>query len=157
MKIYMMRARVSPGRPRAGPRPAEGGQDLKGQGQGWQNWLRAGLDRPVDSLFGHDGNASSLQKVANWAGVGKGTVTLATRRVMTAVLHPDFMQATVHFPSQEEKEAAKCWVHRHSFRAWRNGWCFFDGTLIPLATQPVWFGESFWDRKDRYSLNIQVL
>ncbi|KAF8182866.1 hypothetical protein BJ912DRAFT_853885, partial [Pholiota molesta] len=24
--------------------------------------------------FGHDGNASSLQAVANWAGVGKGTV-----------------------------------------------------------------------------------
>ena len=22
----------------------------EGQGQGWQNWLRAGPDRPVDSL-----------------------------------------------------------------------------------------------------------
>ena len=22
----------------------------EGQGQGWQNWLRAGLDQPVDSL-----------------------------------------------------------------------------------------------------------
>jgi hypothetical protein len=106
--------------------------------------------------FGHDGNASSLQKVADWAGVGKGTVILATRRVMTAVLHPEFMQAAVHFPSPEEKEAAKCWVHQHSCGAWRNGWCFVDGTLIPLATRPVWFGESYWDRKDRYSLNIQV-
>ena len=50
MKIYMMRARVGPGRPRAGPGPAEGGPDLEGQGQGRQNWLRAGPDRPVDSL-----------------------------------------------------------------------------------------------------------
>lgn len=41
--------------------------------------------------FGHDGNAASLQSVANWAGVGKGTVLLATRRVMTAILRPSFM------------------------------------------------------------------
>ena len=46
-----LRARVGPGRPRAGPGPSEGGPDLKGQGQGQQNWLRAGPDRPVDSLF----------------------------------------------------------------------------------------------------------
>jgi len=28
--------------------------------------------------FGHNGNAASLQQVANWAGVGKGTVALVT-------------------------------------------------------------------------------
>ena len=28
--------------------------------------------------FGHDGNAASLQRVANWAAVGKGTVLLVT-------------------------------------------------------------------------------
>ena len=32
------------------PGPAEGGPDLEGQVQGRQNWLRAGPDRPVDSL-----------------------------------------------------------------------------------------------------------
>ena len=36
--------------------------------------------------FGHDGNAASLQSVANWAGIGKGTVSVVTRRVMTAIL-----------------------------------------------------------------------
>jgi hypothetical protein len=45
--------------------------------------------------FGHDGNGASLQQVANWAGVGKGTVTLVTRRVMTAVLRPSFMSNAV--------------------------------------------------------------
>ena len=29
--------------------------------------------------FGHDGNAASLQGVANWVAVGKGTVLLVTR------------------------------------------------------------------------------
>jgi hypothetical protein len=28
--------------------------------------------------FGHDGNAASMQGVANWANVGKGTVLLVT-------------------------------------------------------------------------------
>ena len=53
-------------------------------------------------------------------------------------------------------EAVALTTSKHSCCAWRNGWCFVDGTLIPLATQPVWFGESYWDRKDRYSLNVQV-
>ena len=36
------------GQGRPGPGPYEGGPDLKGQGR-W-NWVRAGPDRPVDSL-----------------------------------------------------------------------------------------------------------
>ena len=106
--------------------------------------------------FGHNGNAASLQSVANWAGIGKGTVELYTHRVMTALLRPEFMGNSVHWPSEEEKEAAKKWVELHSCKAWRNGWCFVDGTLIPLVTRPYWYGESYFDRKCRYSLNIQV-
>jgi hypothetical protein len=106
--------------------------------------------------FGHDGNAAGLQGVANWAGIGKGTALLVTRRVMTAILRPGFMNEAVRFPTAEEKEEAKRWVHQHSCRGWRNGWCLVDGTLVPLAERPHWFGESYFDRKNRYSLNIQV-
>ncbi|KAF8174852.1 hypothetical protein K438DRAFT_111572 [Mycena galopus ATCC 62051] len=52
--------------------------------------------------FGHSRNAAGLQKVANWAGVGKGTITLVTRRVMTAVLRPDFMSEFVRMPTPTE-------------------------------------------------------
>lgn len=106
--------------------------------------------------FGHDGNSASLQSVANWAGVGKGTVLLVTRRVMAAVLHPEFMSAAVQMPTEEEKEQAKEWVHKHSCKSWRDGWCLVDGTLVPLSERPRWFGESYFDRKNRYSLNFQV-
>ncbi|KAF8158712.1 hypothetical protein BJ912DRAFT_375503 [Pholiota molesta] len=106
--------------------------------------------------FGHDGNAASLQAVANWAGVAKGTVVLATRRVLTALLRPSFMDEAVRFPTPEEKEEAKEWVESHSCKAWRGGWCMVDGTLVPLADKPTWFGESYFDRKCRYSLNVQV-
>ncbi|KAF8197180.1 hypothetical protein K438DRAFT_1967427 [Mycena galopus ATCC 62051] len=106
--------------------------------------------------FGHSGNAAGLQKVANWAGVGKGTITLVTRRVMTAVLRPDFMSEAVRMPTAVEKEDTKAWVEAHSCKGWCNGWCMVDGTLVPLFDRPFWFGESYFDRKCNYSLNIQV-
>jgi hypothetical protein len=60
-------------------------------------------------------------------------------------------------PTPGEKEEAKQWVEkRSSCPAWRDGWCFVDGTLIPLAFRPFWYGQSYFDRKCNYSLNIQV-
>ena len=106
--------------------------------------------------FGHDGNAASIKGVANWAVVGKGTILLVTCRVMTAILWLEFMDEAVYFPNAEEKKAAKKWVHRHSCKAWHNSWCLIDGTLIPLAEWPHWFGESYFDWKNWYSLNIQA-
>ena len=106
--------------------------------------------------FGHYGNAAGLQKVAQWAGCGKGTVDLVTRRVMTAVLRPDFLKEAIRLPTLAEKEKAKVWVEKHSCKGWRNGWCMVDGTLIPIDERPFWYGESYFDRKCNYSLNIQV-
>jgi hypothetical protein len=106
--------------------------------------------------FGHDGNAASLQSVANWAGIGKGTVSLITRQVMTVILRPTFLQDAVRMPTTAEKENVKKWVEEHSCEAWRGGWCMVDSTLVPLAYRPYWFGESYFDRKCNYSLNVQV-
>lgn len=106
--------------------------------------------------FGHYGNGASLERVRKWAGTSKGLVKLATRRVMTALLSPDFMKQAVQLPTDEEKEEAKTWVEEHSCKAWRDGWCLVDGTLIPLYNRPYWYGESYFDRKCNYSLNIQV-
>jgi hypothetical protein len=106
--------------------------------------------------FGHSGNAASQQQVADFGDVGKGTVTLITRRVLTALLRPSFINEAVRMPTQAEKDDAKAWVRTHSCKAWRNGWCLVDGTLIPLYDRPHWYGESYFDRKCNYSLNLQV-
>lgn len=106
--------------------------------------------------FGHDGNAASLDSIATWAGYGKGTILLATRRVMAAILRPNFVHDVISFPTEEEKEAAKCWIEKRSCKAWRDGWCMVDGTLVPLYNRPFWYGQSYFDRKCNYSLNIQV-
>ncbi|GLB45344.1 putative retrotransposable element tf2 155 kda protein type 1-like [Lyophyllum shimeji] len=107
-------------------------------------------------LFGHFGNAAGLDKVARWSGYSKGTVSLATRRVMTAVLRRDFMNQAVRPPTPEEKERAKRWVERNSCKAWHDGWCMVDGTLVTLYDRPFWYRESYYDQKCNYSLNIQV-
>jgi hypothetical protein len=106
--------------------------------------------------FGHDGNAASQASVGRWAGAGKGSPALHTKRVMTALLRHSFMSEAVRLPTPEEKSKAKDWVEAHSCRAWRHGWLFIDGTLIPLFDRPHWYGESYFDRKCNYSLNVQV-
>ncbi|PIL29432.1 hypothetical protein GSI_08374 [Ganoderma sinense ZZ0214-1] len=107
--------------------------------------------------FGRYGNSASLQHAANWAGCGKGTVDLVTRRVMTAVLRSSFLEEYICLPTEEEKAKAKEWVESHSCKAWRDGWCMVDGTLVPLDERPFWYGESYFDRKCNYSLNVQIV
>jgi len=106
--------------------------------------------------FGHNGNAASQQKVAQWGYAGKGSVGLVTRQVLTALLWPEFMEKAVHMPTETKKDKAKAWVEAHSCKGWWNGWCLVDGTLIPLYDRPYWYGESYFDRKCNYSLNLQV-
>ncbi|KAJ3846403.1 hypothetical protein EV368DRAFT_52867 [Lentinula lateritia] len=129
----------------------------------FENYSETAQQAPVEEQiavvlyrFGHDGNAASVQKVANWAGIGKGTVLVYTKCVITAFLCPELIHNAVRMPTDEEIEKAKNWVQAHSCRRWRNGWCFVDGTLIPLYARPYWYGESYYDWKSRYSLNIQV-
>ncbi|KAF7320771.1 DDE Tnp4 domain-containing protein [Mycena chlorophos] len=108
--------------------------------------------------FGHNGNGASLQAVSWWSGLGKGTVPRCTRRVIAAILGSGMLGRYIRMPSEAEKERAKAWVEKTSgCREWRNGWCMVDGTLIPLAARPHWFGVSYFDRKMNYSMNLQVV
>ena len=78
--------------------------------------------------FGHNGNAASLDSVASWARYAKGTVSLSTCCVMTAILLPDFMKEAVKFPTDEEKQKANKWVAKNSCQAWCHGWW-----MVPLC------------------------
>ena len=128
---------------------------------GWHPIFGADRQMPVEHQltialfrFGHFGNAASVESVAQWAGCSAGMVVNATRRVIEAFL--TFHDDIIHWPSSEEKEAAKAWVEAASCAAWRDGWLFVDGTLVPLADKPGHHGEAYFDRKSNYSLNVQV-
>ncbi|THU87913.1 hypothetical protein K435DRAFT_680825 [Dendrothele bispora CBS 962.96] len=107
--------------------------------------------------FGHYGNAASTIKVALWAGIGYGTVRDVTRRVMEACCDEKFRSSVLRWPSETVREKSKQWVEEHSCAAWRNGWLMVDGTLVPLYARPAFFGNTWFDRKSNYSMNVQLV
>ena len=104
--------------------------------------------------FGHNGNAASVEAVAQWAGVSAGSVVNYTRRVMIAYLA--LHDSAIRWPSEDEKEQSKQWVEVASCYAWRDGYCMVDGTAVVLFQKPGYHGEAYFDRKSNYSLNLQV-
>ena len=106
--------------------------------------------------FRHYGNAASIQKVGLWAGVGVGTVDLCMWRVMMALCSECFHCVTMAWPNEIIKEQTKEWVEAHSSYEWRDGWWMVDGTLVPLFCRPGFFGNTWFDWKSNYSLNVQV-
>jgi hypothetical protein len=104
--------------------------------------------------FGHNGNAASVEAVAQWAGVSAGTIVNCTRRVIIAFLA--LHDSAVRWPSEDEKEKSKEWVEMVSCYAWRDGFCMVDGTPVVLFQKPGYHGEAYFDRKSNYSLNLQV-
>jgi hypothetical protein len=104
--------------------------------------------------FGHNGNAASVEAVAQWAGLSAGTVVNYTRRVMLAFLA--LHDSAIRWPSEDEKEKSKQWVETVSCYAWRDGYCMVDGTPVVLFQKPGYHGEAYFDRKSNYSLNLQV-
>ncbi|KIN98357.1 hypothetical protein M404DRAFT_157917 [Pisolithus tinctorius Marx 270] len=105
---------------------------------------------------GHYGNAALPEDVAQWAGVSVGSVINFTNRVMVTILdeHNTFVNIPPH--DSEDMERACTFTESQTCPAWRNGVFAADGSSIPLFEKPQIFGESFYDRKSRYSLNCQV-
>jgi hypothetical protein len=106
--------------------------------------------------FGHYGNAASTMKVALWAGVGFGTVPLVTKHILKALNSEHFHRSSVQWANSAAKATAKAWTEEALCPAWRDGWLMVDGTLIPLFMRPTFFGNTWFDRKSNYSMNIQV-
>ena len=108
--------------------------------------------------LGSYGNSASLANLAQWGGVGEGTVDKVTRRVMKAVIESGLRERHVYWPTQgsERREKAKEMVAGKVIEEWRGGWCMIDGTLVPLNSKPHYYGERFFDRKSNYSVNMQV-
>jgi hypothetical protein len=75
---------------------------------------------------------------------------------MKAICSDCFRHSALYWPTLDEKEEAKRWVEENSCPAWRDGWLMVDGTLVPLYARPAFYGNTWYDRKSNYSLNVQV-
>ena len=103
------------------------------------------------------GNGMALNEIADWAGVGFGTVDLVIRRGITAVFKTNFRACHVQWPSKEEKSQAKNWIETATTSAFQKGWCIVDRTTIPIFEKPHYYEQAFYDRKSRYFINAQII
>ena len=93
--------------------------------------------------FGFCGNAASLSQISRALGVGHGTVSLYTNRIVEALcsLRDEF----VKWPNNLERRAMSTRIQiRYSFPDCLG---FIDGTLFPLAFKPKVHGEDYYTRK----------
>jgi hypothetical protein len=107
----------------------------------WQQ-VAVALDR-----FGNNGNGASISRTQKYWGIGKGTCDLYTNRTMEAIQY-------VRWPNEQERRQIS---QRMSTQGFIGCVGFIDGTTIPLAQKPGVDGECYFDRKQRYSLNAQVV
>lgn len=103
--------------------------------------------------FGFDGNACSVGKVARNMGISNGTVVLYTSRVIVAIL--SLGSAFIKCPSSHEgKKTSDYFEENHKLKGCVG---VLDGTFVNLCQKPGVVPETFWSRKQRYSMNLQIL
>ena len=99
--------------------------------------------------FGHYGNASRVEAVADQFGVSAGLVMKCTKRVIRGInrLSPTI----IRWPSAQRRAQQAEWAG--SSYGFDNCIGATDGTTFPLAYQPALHPWTYYDRKGRYSLN----
>ena len=103
--------------------------------------------------MGAEGTEGNSDKIANFFGIGKGTVNVYVKRVKRAILK--LKDKFVVWPDAKEKDRIKCQIKlNHGFQQCIG---IIDGTLIVLNQRPHLYGDSYWCRKNCYALNIQVI
>lgn len=109
--------------------------------------LAVALDR-----FGHEGNGACVARSLFFWGIGAGTMVNYTDRVVEA-LHDTFVDQ-VKWPNVQERVRISDVFAAKGFPGCVG---LLDGTLFPLSQKPHLHGETYYDRKSRYSINAQIV
>ncbi|KAL6572926.1 hypothetical protein OROHE_002402 [Orobanche hederae] len=102
--------------------------------------------------LGHNGNGAATAMQSMLFGFGVGTTVLFTRRVVTALLQVG--SEYILWPTEERRIEIGQVMEAEGFPGCVG---FVDGTTIPLSEKPAINGECYWDRKHRYSINMQIV
>jgi hypothetical protein len=103
--------------------------------------------------LGFDGNSCSIGKVARSLGIGNGTVVLYTNRIIEAIL--SLHDEMIKWPSNREKRrTSKYYEENHQFKGCIG---IVDGTFVNLCQKPTVDPETYWSRKQKYSMNVQIV
>lgn len=101
--------------------------------------------------FGVHGTGASVSKIQAIFGIGLGTATLYTNRVIEALvsMQPEW----ISWPNAARRREIGCVMRAEGFP---NCVGFIDGTTIPLSQKPALDGEVYFDRKKRYEHNTKL-
>ncbi|KAJ0393686.1 hypothetical protein P43SY_008384 [Pythium insidiosum] len=103
--------------------------------------------------FGSYGNASSVGRIARTYNIGSGTVTSYVKRVKKALLR--HYRRFVSWPSAHRRAVSSAY---HRVRYGLPGAVgFVDGTHVILSQKPHVDGSLHYNRKSRYSINVQIV
>lgn len=105
---------------------------------------------------GHYGNAATPEDFCQWSGYSVGTIINCTNRVMLALLSKQTDFIGVPAVESEDFRLAHEFVEERTCAAWKGGVFATDGSAINLFAKPSHYGDTFTDRKGRYSMNCQV-
>jgi hypothetical protein len=99
------------------------------------------------------GNGASVGRVARANGIGNGTVTLYTRRVIDALLR--HWETNVRWPTRSERQISSTFHDEEYQMPGAIG--IVDGTHFILSQRPAIDGEVYFTRKKRYAVNAQLV
>ncbi|KAG0134438.1 hypothetical protein HOY82DRAFT_481279, partial [Tuber indicum] len=91
------------------------------------------------------GNGILLANLAQWDGIGEGTVDKMTWWVLRAEIERGLRERHVFWPKprSRRRERAKQIVVGKVMEEWKGRRCIKDGSLVPLYSKPPLFGERF--------------
>ena len=103
--------------------------------------------------LGSEGVAGNADSLADYFGIGKGTVYTVINRITKTLL--SLKDEYIRWPNEEEKETMKMEIKfKYGFQ---NCIGIIDGTIIILDKKPLQYADAYWCRKHCYSLNVQVI
>lgn len=102
--------------------------------------------------LGSNGTGCSIRRLGRDYKRSMGAIVDCTRRVLTAI--DERCSQYIQWPSEPRREEISTVMSLEGFPGCVG---FVDGTNIPLYQRPGLDGETFFDRKKRYSLNCQVV
>ncbi|KAL3685950.1 hypothetical protein R1sor_003972 [Riccia sorocarpa] len=109
--------------------------------------LAVGLDR-----LGHEGNGACIDRSMELWGISHGSLVNFTRRVLIAI--EDMLRRELQWPTPQERQRISEAFTEKGFPGCVG---LIDGTLVELVQRPHFDGETYYDRKSNYSLNVQIV
>jgi len=112
------------------------------------------VELQLQAVLYYLGSKNTVYEVSQKFGIGEGTFYSFWDRVQRAI-RQDLKSEVVQWPSAERKIAIKAAIREKTGLSECVG--FIDATQVALLQAPIKDRETYWNRKKRYSINVQAV